>query len=219
MVKALLLDLDNTLYPESAQIGEGFTRRLKAFVSNYLGVSMDEASSLRDENLKRYSTTLEWLKKGCGLTDDDAYFAAIHPESEADEVPKDPKLRPFLSSINMPLILLTNSPYFHAERILKHLDVFDLFSGIYDITWNDGQGKPYPSSFLNPLAASSLEPKDALFVDDSLKYVLGYREVGGKAILVDETGRRAAAAAKEGIVSIRSIYELPSAMKELEALS
>lgn len=210
MVKALLLDLDNTLYPESSAMGENFTRRVKAFVADYLNVSPEEAAALRAENLKRYSTTLEWLKRGCGLADENEYFAAIHPECEAEEVPEDPKLRPFLASINLPLILLTNAPYVHAERILKRLGILDLFGRIYDLTWNGGRGKPYPSSFLNPLADSGLTPKDALFADDSLKYAIGYREVGGTPVLVDETGARAQAAAKEGIATIRSIYELPS---------
>ena len=210
MVKALLLDLDNTLYPESSAMGEGFTRRVKAFVADFLGVGEEEAARLRDENLKSYSTTLEWLKKGCGLADDEAYFAAIHPEDEADEVPKDPALRPFLSSLGLPLILLTNAPYFHAERILRHLDVFDLFFRVYDLTWNGGRGKPYPASYLNTLADAGFAPRDALFADDSLKYALGYKAVGGTPVLVDQSGTRSAAAAKEGIASIRSIYELPA---------
>ena len=210
MVKALLLDLDNTLYPESSAMGEGFTRRVKAFVAGFLGVGEDEAARLREENLKRYGTTLEWLQRGCGLADDDAYFAAIHPECEADEVPKDPRLRPFLLSLNLPLILLTNAPYFHAERILRHLDAFDIFFRIYDLTWNGGRGKPYPESYINPLADAGFAPQDALFADDSLKYALGYKAVGGTPVLVDQTGARAAAAAKEGIASIRSIYELPA---------
>ena len=210
MIKALLLDLDNTLYPESSAMGEGFTRRVMTFVANFLHVSKEEAATLRNKNLKHYSTTLEWLKKACGLADDESYFAAIHPESEVDEVPKDPALRPFLLSLNLPLILLTNAPYFHAERILKHLDVFDLFFRVYDLTWNGGRGKPYPTSYLNPLADSGLTPQEALFADDSLKYVLGYKAAGGTPVLVDQTGARSAAAAKEGITSIHSIYELPA---------
>ena len=210
MVKALLLDLDNTLYPESSAMGEGFTRRVKAFVADFLGVSDDEAARLREENLKSYSTTLEWLKRSCGLADDERYFRALHPDEEADEVPKDPNLRPFLSSLNLPLILLTNAPFFHAERILKHLDVFDLFFRIYDLTWNGGRGKPYPESFINPLADAGFTPQDALFADDSLKYVIGYKAVGGTPVLIDQSGSRSAAAAKEGIASIRSIYELPA---------
>ena len=210
MVKALLLDLDNTLYPESSAMGEGFTRRVKAFVADFLGVSDDEAARLRNENLRRYSTTLEWLKCSCGLADDERYFRALHPDDEVDEVPKDPNLRPFLSSLNLPLILLTNAPFFHAERILKHLDVFDLFFRIYDLTWNGGRGKPYPESFINPLADAGFTPQDALFADDSLKYVIGYKAVGGTPVLIDQSGSRSAAAAKEGIASIRSIYELPA---------
>ena len=210
MIKALLLDLDNTLYPESAELDKEFSRRIKAFVADFLGVSVEEAAALRERNLLRFGTTLEWLKKDCGLADEDVFFSAIHPECEAAEVPEDPALRPFLLSLNLPLILLTNSPRIHAERILKRLNVLDLFSCVYDLTWNGGIGKPSPSSFINSLSDAGFTPKDALFVDDNIRYVLGYREVGGIPVLVDERGKHSDFAQKEGIAAIRSIYELPS---------
>lgn len=209
MIKALLLDLDNTLYPASSAMDAGFSRRIVRFISDFLHISGEEAAALRNANLPHFGTTLEWLKKAEGLTDDEAFFRAVHPDSETGEVEKDPALRGFLLSLGLPLFLLTNAPYVHAERMLRHLDVLDIFSGIYDLTWNQGRGKPYPSAFLNPLADAGFSPQETLFADDSPKYVLGYRAVGGVPILVDESGRHAGFAAREGIVSVPSVYALP----------
>lgn len=210
MIRALLFDLDNTLYPQSSAMEDGFTRRIIGFVSAFLNVDEEEAVRLRRENLARFGTTFEWLKESCGLTDEDSFFNAVHPENEVEEVEKDPALRGFLISLELPLFLLTNAPRIHAERMLKYLDVFDLFSKVYDLNWNKGVGKPHASGFLNPLSDAGLSPAETLFIDDSPKYVLGYKAVGGPPVLVDEFGRHGDFARKEGIYTVTSIYGLPS---------
>lgn len=206
----MLLDLDNTLYPESSAMDAGFSTRIIRFVADFLNTNEEEAARLRRENLPRFGTTFEWLKKSCGLKDDDLFFAAVHPASEVEEVAPDPALRGFLLSFGVPLLLLTNAPFIHAERMLKRLNVFDIFSKIYDLIWNGGIGKPYASAFLNPLADAGFSPQDALFLDDSPKYVLGYKAVGGTPVLVDEFNRHSDFARQEGVRAIRSIYDLPS---------
>ncbi len=210
MIRALLLDLDNTLYPESSAMGNGFSRRIIKFVADFLHVDEEEAVGLRRLNLTRFGTTFEWLKQSCGLTDEESFFKAVHPEYEVEEVEKDPLLRDFLLSLNLPLLLLTNAPSIHAERMLKHLNVFDIFSGVYDLNWNKGIGKPHASGFLNPLADAGFSPQETLFLDDNPKYVLGYRAVGGIPVLVDEFGRHSDFIRKEGIYSVTSVYKLPS---------
>ena len=50
--------------------------------------------------------------------------------------------------------------------------------------------------------------EETLFVDDHIKYVRGYRDIGGRAVLVDETGEREAEAREEGFGYIRTIYGL-----------
>lgn len=101
MIKALLLDLDNTLYPASSAMDAGFSRRIVRFISDFLHISGEEAAALRNANLPHFGTTLEWLKKAEGLTDDEAFFRAVHPDSETGEVEKDPALRGFLLSLGL----------------------------------------------------------------------------------------------------------------------
>ena len=118
-VEHLIFDLDNTLYPSSGNMDKGITQRMMNFVASFFDVSYEEAVKIRAEHIRDFSTTLEWLRSE-GLTDVESYFSAVHPPYEADELEENPLLRPFLESIRIPKIILTNAPSEHAERVLKN---------------------------------------------------------------------------------------------------
>lgn len=213
MIRHLLLDLDNTLYPASGAMDEGITNRMLDFVARFLAVPLEEAKKYRIEGLKSCGTTLEWLRTRHGLTDMDAFFAAVHPESEIDELTADANLRPYLLSLGLPMTLLTNAPMAHATRVLDFFNIKDLFTGIYDLTFHNGKGKPHASSFLDTLAAAGFSVAETLFVDDLPKYCRGFQAIGGKAVLVDERDKYAEIAQTEGFGRIASIYGLSDLLK------
>lgn len=208
MIQHLLLDMDNTLYPASGDMDAGINNRMQQFVADFVGVPLEEAISLRSRNVPAYGTTLEWLKAQYGLTDQEAYFNAVHPAHEIQELSKDDNLRPYLLSLGLPMTLLTNAPMSHAKRVLDFFNISDVFLGIFDLTFHDGKGKPHPDCFRNTLEAVHKTVEDTLFVDDHPKYVRGYKAIGGQAVIVDEHGRNTDLAHREGFGHIRSIYEL-----------
>ena len=67
MVKHLLLDLDGTLYPGSARIAAENTRRMICFIAELLGISFEEARTLRANRKPQFGTTLEWLQAEHGM--------------------------------------------------------------------------------------------------------------------------------------------------------
>ncbi len=208
MIRHLLLDLDNTLYPASSGMDEGITRRMLAFIAQHLGVSLEEGTCMRAAGLPAYGTTMEWLTMEHNLTDQNRYFEFVHPDSEIEELQKDEHLRPYLLSLGLPMTLLTNAPMAHAKRLLKFFNIEDIFLGVYDLTFNNGRGKPHPDSFRSAIEPSGYSIAETLFVDDHPKYVKGYKNICGKAVIVDETGRYLELATVEGYGHIRNIYEL-----------
>lgn len=204
MITHLIFDLDNTLYPSSAAIDKGITSRMMQFVADFLGVSDECAMQKRLTGLKTYGTTLEWLRHECGLTDEhiERYFAFVHPECEADEVPFDPNLRALLTALPFTKTVLTNAPREHATRILEKLNVADLFTAVVDLRANALRGKPHESAYRRALGSFSVQ--ESLFIDDHVKYIVGYEKIGGRAVLVDERDVHG-----EYKNRIRSVYELP----------
>ena len=186
MIRHILFDLDNTLYSVTNGLEGNVVRRMKEYTASWLGLPMEESMRLRDEGMKRYGTTIEWLTAEKGFTDVDDYNAYAHPEDEGDTLAEDPQLRSFLESLPCPCSILTNAPGFHADRFIKKLGIEGIFKNIFDIESNNLKGKPHPSAFNRALEVIALKAEEVLFVDDVPRYVQGYIDLGGKGILVDE---------------------------------
>ena len=186
MIKHILFDLDCTLYSVRYGLEENVGRLIQEYSSAWLDLPPEEFRRQRQEGLKRYGTTLEWLMCEKGFTAADEYLAYCHPENEADSLPPDPELRRFLLNLPCPCSILTNSPGFHADRIIKKLGIEGIFCHVFDIESNGLKGKPHESAFRRALDAIGLEPEEVLFIDDNKSYVLGYIALGGRGILIDE---------------------------------
>lgn len=211
MLRQLLLDLDNTLYPESRGMDRDIVRRMNEYVAAYLGISTHAALALRGERAGKYGTTLEWLTVEQGFTDPEDFFAAVHPEGEEYCLEPDPELARALDAVDLPKAILTNSPSEHARRVLRKLGVADRFASIYDIRFNSLRGKPHGDAYRRACEASGVGVDETLFVDDMPKYVRGFLDIGGRALLVDEADRFA----DESLPRIRSLVELPGYIARL----
>ena len=185
-IEHLIFDLDNTLYPASSKMDAGITSRMIDHTAKHIGVSIEEAAKLRKERMPIYGTSLGWLMAEHNLTDVKAFFDAVHPESEIDELDFDEKLRPFLQSLALPKTVLTNSPTVHANRVLNFFNIKDLFIFISDIETNGLRGKPYENSYISAVFEKGYNLSNSLFFDDHEKYTKGYTAIGGKSILVTD---------------------------------
>ena len=189
MIHHILFDLDCTLYSVDYGLEANVSRLIKEYTAKWLGLSIEESEALRREALKRCGTTLEWLRSEKGFTDVMDYLVYVHPENEADPLPPDPALRRFLEGLPCPCSILTNSPGFHAERIIKKMGLEGIFQRVFDLETNAFLGKPHESAFRRALDTFGLKPEEALFIDDIPRYVEGYIALGGRGLLFDEKDR------------------------------
>jgi len=206
MVRAVIFDLDNTLYPASASMEADTIRRMNEYAARLLGLGLDETAVLRRERMPRYGTTLEWLMVEHGFSEPDDYFSYVHPDGEEDSIAFDPMLGPFLDSIDAPKFVFTNAPMEHADRVLLKLMIADRFERVFDVRFNLLKGKPAADAVERVIAAIGLPADTTLFVDDVPRYVQGFVDRGGRGVLVDHFGRHP----DSGLPTIRTIYELPA---------
>ncbi|GHV04846.1 hypothetical protein FACS189485_10950 [Spirochaetia bacterium] len=186
MIQYLLFDLDNTLYSARFGLEERVAQRMIRYAAHYLHLSVEETAAQRKDGETRYGTTLEWLMYEKGFTDIEEYYRAIHPADEADTLTADPELQKFLEALPCPKAILTNSNREHVDLILSKLKLENIFTHIFDIRWNNFQGKPRPEVFQRALDTLGTRPETTLFIDDYPRYVSGYIAIGGKGILLDE---------------------------------
>jgi putative hydrolase of the HAD superfamily len=209
-LRHLLVDLDDTLYPASSGLREEIVRRMNAFVARFLETDEESAAAIRQELSRRYGTTLSGLIQQFRYTRADEYLAYTHPAEVERYLSRDPGLRSALQRVRLPMSILTNSPREHAERILGYLGIPDLFLRIYDIRFNDLQGKPHTSLYTRVLHDLGLPAGQVLLIDNRVDYLLGFEKLGGEVLLVEEGECAAQASRGEGehLPCIRDIKEL-----------
>ena len=76
-VETWVFDLDNTLYPHHLNLWQQVDERIRAYVSNFLKVSKDEAFRLQKDYYKRYGTTMRGMMTEHGMSPDD-YLDFVH---------------------------------------------------------------------------------------------------------------------------------------------
>jgi len=186
MIKHILFDLDNTLYSIRHGLEDNVRRLIEEYLLSNLDLPHDECIRQWKEHRKNYGTTIEWLICEKKFTDIDEYHHYVHPENEADTLQPDPDLRNFLINLPYPCSILTNSPTFHADRIISKLGLEGIFRNIYDLHYIEFKSKPHAFAYQKVLNAIGLKPEEVIFVDDVARYVQGYIDIGGKGILLDE---------------------------------
>lgn len=207
MIKHILFDVDHTLYPASSGIEEEMIRRLIRFTADFLKVSPEEAAHLRATRDKSYDSTLDWLRRGYGFNDEQAFFSYIHPTDLENYFPKNRALIEMMENISVPCSVFTNSWSIHAENVLRHLEIEKFFRKIYDLRFCNLVGKPNRSAFEAVLSDLKLPPEEVLLIDDRPGTVTAFMDMGGHGVLVDEKMKK-----RDGFPApvIKEITQLPT---------
>ena len=207
-IKHILIDLDNTIYPSSSGLLDEMDQRITDYVMRVLGVNRNEAERRRISYRRRHGTSLKGLLETGKFDDPEDYLRLIHPPDVENYLPKDPVLVKTLTSIPIPLSILTNSPREHAERVLKHLEINGLFQEIFDLRYNSFEGKPSVSVYHRVLEAIGRAPIEVLFIDDHVEHLLPFKRLGGGVLLIDEKQEN------NGVPSIRRLAQLADFLEE-----
>jgi putative hydrolase of the HAD superfamily len=209
LIKHLLFDLDNTLYPESTGLEDFVFHRMVEFSAGILGMDYDRVRAERMAMKAKYGTTLEWLMGEYGFDDERGFYADVHPEEELQFLRRDPALRPMLEPLAFARDVFTNGPGEHAELVLGFLGVRDLFGNVFDIRFHGLRGKPRRSAYERVFGAIAADPSECVLFDDNVHCVEAMVGSGGTGVLVDELLTRA----PPGMERIRSIHDAPDWLK------
>ena len=177
-----LFDLDNTLYPEESGFMQGVESRMTAFVAKVTGLEHDAAYSLQKHYLAEHGLTLKGLMLHHGV--DPADFHALFHDLSLEVLARDAELLSALSKLPGRRLIFTNADEVHAERVLKHLGLRDLFDDVFHIASFDFAPKPDPLGFQRMIDAHSLDPQATSFFEDSEKNLKPAADLGMTTVLV-----------------------------------
>ncbi|PYI25066.1 pyrimidine 5'-nucleotidase [Aspergillus indologenus CBS 114.80] len=166
-------DIDNCLYSRECNIHDEMQKLINAFFIKHLSLSTEDAHHLHMKYYKEYGLAIEGLTRHHKI-DPLAFNREVDDALPLDEILKpDPQLRRLLEDIDrsqVRLWLLTNAYVTHAKRVVRLLEVDDLFEGV---TYCDYSQTPLvckPSQVMYDKAereAGASSSAECYFVDDS----------------------------------------------------
>ncbi|WP_454761648.1 pyrimidine 5'-nucleotidase [Caulobacter segnis] len=181
-VDTWLFDLDNTLYPLESEFMGLIEVKMTDFVERLTGLPREEARALQKQYFTEHGTTLSGLMMNHGL-EPKAFLDEVHDVSMDQLIPS-PELREAISRLPGRRLIFTNGSVGHAERVLKHLNLRDLFSEIFAIETADYIPKPSLSTFDKISKLHAIDPPKTAFFEDSEKNLVPAARLGMTTILV-----------------------------------
>lgn len=209
MVKAILFDLDNTLYTEESGIFDLIDQRMNEWLISNLKVSPEDVNHFRSHYFMKYGTTLRGLMLHHDVKPHD-FLHYVHDVPVDEFLSADEELRRMLSRIQMRKIIFTNSDERHANRILTTLGIRDLFEKIFDIEAMHFVPKPNPEPYRLALDYLNAAPSECLLIDDMERNLKPAKELGMQTILI---GNGSAGADNYRVMA--NIKELSSVLSSL----
>jgi putative hydrolase of the HAD superfamily len=184
-VRAILFDLDETLYPPSAGLMHSIGQRIHAYMVERMGIPPELAPRMRAEYYERYGTSLRGLLVHYGIDPED-YLGFVHDVALADYIRPNPALKGMLQSIGVRKAIFTNATMEHARSVMRILDIEQQFERIIDVRANRFVGKPYPQAYRHAASLMGVPPETCLLVEDSVRNLRPGKELGMVTVLIGE---------------------------------
>jgi len=182
-IQTWIFDLDNTLYPASARLFDRIDARMGAYISNRLGVDLDEARRIQKGYFHLHGTTLAGMMADHGV-DAHEFLDYVH-DIEMDVLEENAPLAAAIAKLPGRKIVFTNADTPYATKVLGRLGLGESFEAIHDIHAMDLAPKPQASAYAGLCAAFDIDPHTALFAEDMARNLKPAKAIGMTTLWVD----------------------------------
>lgn len=193
-IRAMLFDLDNTLYPATSGVMQSIDRRIGEYVQQRLGVSEAEALQIRRHYYATYGTTLRGLQQNHYDVETDEYLRFVHDIAIEEFLKWDGALDAALERLPVTKVIFTNSPREHAERVLRALGLAHHFARMFDLRYFNFIGKPDPACYQHILDELGVTGAEALLLEDTAHNLDPAKALGMTTILIGDPAQTYSAA-------------------------
>lgn len=182
-IDAWIFDLDNTLYPASADLFGLIDVRMGLYVERLLGVDPVEAKHIQKRMFREHGTTLSGLMRSHDI-DPHEFLAFVH-DVEMDVLAEDRRLVEAVAKLPGRKLIFTNGDADYAGRVLERLGLSKSFEAIHDIHACAYQPKPHVASYESMVRAFGIDPTTSLFVEDMARNLKPAKAIGMTTVWVN----------------------------------
>ncbi len=185
MLKVILFDVDDTLYPRSSSLFPMIRDRIIQYMIDYLGLSRPEAVARREEYLKAYGTATRGLFINDHINVHE-YLAYVHDLPVSSLLAPDCELDAVLSQISVEKCLFTNATRLHAANVTGALGITHHFTRAFGLEDFDFISKPDPHPYEIVLAELGVPGSACMLLEDSPRNLETARTFGMTTVLVGD---------------------------------
>lgn len=181
-VDTWLFDLDNTLYPLESGLGLDISERITTYVEQLTGLPRDEARTLQKRYLDQHGLTLKGLMLNHAV--DPNEYHAVFADLSLEVLARDHELIAAIQRLPGRRLIFTNADAAHAQRVMDHLGLAELFSEVFHIESAGFIPKPDPESFRRLVAAHAIDAAATAFFEDRALNLAPAAQLGMTTVLV-----------------------------------
>ena len=182
-MKAVLFDLDNTLYPAERDLFSLIDVRINNYMEKQVGIDLQAVDGLRRQYWKDYGTTLQGLIRHHEVDPED-YLDYVHAVDVGSRLSADMELRESIEKLPLPSYVFTNGSRCHVDRVVTALGLDGLFADVFDIRIANYQPKPNPDPYQQVLSALGLRGEDCVMLEDQPQNLKTAKDFGMKTVLI-----------------------------------
>lgn len=177
-----VFDLDNTLYPQTADLWPKIDARITLFMMRLFGLDAISLRALQKHYYRQYGTTLRGLMTEHGI-DAEAYLAFVH-DIDRSSLAHNHSLAEAIAALPGRKLILTNGSRHHAVETAKQLGIDHVFEDIFDIIAADFIAKPDEGAYARFFDKLKIEPKRAAIFEDIVRNLVVPHARGMTTVLV-----------------------------------
>lgn len=184
-VDTWVFDLDNTLYPPSADLFGQMDARFSAYVAQLTGLDQARALDLCRRYWDDYGSTLLGLIENHDI-DPHHFLADVH-DIDISHLQEDTALIAAINALPGRKIVFTNGSKNHAKRVLAARGLTRQFDAVYGVEHADFQAKPGHDAFSRVFGIDGLTPSKAAMFEDEPRNLAVPHALGMRTVHVHET--------------------------------
>ncbi|MDF2494290.1 pyrimidine 5'-nucleotidase [Sphingomonas sp.] len=188
-IRAWIFDLDNTLYPSSADLFAQIDAKMTEYIARLLGTDRGEARRIQKAYFLGHGTTLAGLMAEHHVDPHD-FLDFVH-DVEMDVLEENVPLAAAVAKLPGRKVVFTNGDAPYAARVLDRLGLGESFEAVHDIHAMDLAPKPAPSAYAGLCERLSIDPTTALFADDMARNLAPAKAIGMTTVWVDNGSEQA----------------------------
>jgi putative hydrolase of the HAD superfamily len=197
-IRNWIFDLDNTLYPASANLFAPIEARMTDYICELTGCGREEAGRIREQYFFDHGTTLAGLMAEHG-TDPHHFLDFVH-DVDVNVLEHNALLADAISRLPGRKLIFTNADAPYAGRVLDRLGLSAAFEAVHDIHATDYRPKPDPESYRGLCEAYAIDPRESLFVEDMARNLRPAKAIGMTTVWVNNGSQQPPDCTERGFI-------------------